>query len=135
MNKLIDLVLLVDDDEAINFLNRIMVEESGITDNIIVYNHAKDALNKLKVELKNEEIKSIILFLDLNMPLMNGWEFLDSLTECSEIELIKLKSVMVTASVYPKDLEKINNHPMIAAQMPKPLESERIRMFAEELKT
>ena len=46
----------------------------------------------------------------------------------------KLKIVMVSASEYPKDLERIKNHPLITALMPKPLEAEKVRSFALEIK-
>lgn len=133
MNRIVDLVMLVDDDEATNFLHNIMVEDSGITDNIIVCSHAEEALKKIKTELIKSEIKTAILFLDINMPLMNGWMFLDALGEFEKSLLLKLKVVMVSASEYPKDLERINGHPLIDAHMPKPLESEKIRTYAERL--
>lgn len=132
MKRVIDLVMLVDDDEATNFYNRIMVEESTITNKIIVHDHANAALIDLKSKLSDSNIHSAILFLDLNMPLMNGWQFLEEVASFSDVQKNKLKIVMVSASEYPKDLEKMSNHPLIAAHMPKPLESEKIRMFAEK---
>lgn len=132
MGKQIDIVMLVDDDNATNFYNRIMVEDASITDNIIVHNRALEALENLKNELSNENIQSVILFLDLNMPLLNGWQFLDNVdTSCTATQKNKLKIVVVSASEYPKDIERIKSHHLIDVHMPKPLESERIKLFAE----
>ena len=131
MNRLTDLVMLVDDDEATNFFHNIMVEESAITDNIIICSHAEEALKKLKLELEKENLNSAILFLDINMPLMNGWMFLDELKDFDNTLLQKLRIVMVSASEYPKDLDRIKNHPLVNAHMPKPLEADKIKIFAE----
>ena len=134
MNKIIDLVMLVDDDEATNFYHNIMIEESGITDNIIICNYAQDAIDKIKVELDKNEIQSAILFLDINMPVIDGWTFLDMISDVEKNKMNKLNIVMVSASEYPKDLERIKNHPLITTLMPKPLDAEKVRNFALSIK-
>lgn len=134
MNKIIDLVMLVDDDEATNFYHNIMIEESGITDNIIICNYAQDAIDKIKIELDKNEIQSAILFLDINMPLIDGWMFLDMISGVEKNKMNKLKIVMVSASEYPKDLERIKNHTLITTLMPKPLDAENVRSFALSIK-
>ena len=133
MKKPIDIVLLVDDDKATNFFHSIMIEESGITDNIITCNNALEAEEKIKFYLPSIDIEPIILFLDINMPLMNGWMLLDSISNLDKKLLKKLNIVMVSASEYPKDIERINNHPLVNAHMPKTLESEKIKQYVEKM--
>ncbi len=130
MNKIIDLVMLVDDDEATNFYHNIMIEESEITDNIIICRNALEAIDKIGIELDKNEIQTVILFLDINMPMIDGWSFLESISDLEKNKMNKMKIVMVSASEYPKDLERIKNHSLITAHMPKPLESEKVRNFA-----
>lgn len=134
MNKIIDLVMLVDDDEATNFYHNIMIEESEITDNIIICRNALEAIDKIGTELDKNELQTVILFLDINMPMIDGWSFLDSISDLEKNKMNKMKIVMVSASEYPKDLERIKNHPLITAHMPKPLESEKVRNFALGIK-
>ena len=134
MNKIIDLVMLVDDDEATNFYHNIMIEESEITDNIIICRNAQEAIDKIGIELDKNEIQTVILFLDINMPMIDGWSFLESISDLEKNQMNKLKIVMVSASEYPKDLERIKNHPLITVHMPKPLESEKVRSFALGIK-
>lgn len=70
-------VLLVDDDDTTNFLNRFFVKQldSGLTVNIA--NNGKEAIDFLETT-SDEDFMPCLLILDTNMPTMNGWEFLDA---------------------------------------------------------
>lgn len=133
MKESISFVMLLDDDEATNFLHRIMVEEANITQEIIVQNHAEAALVLLRTMLMKEEVTHAILFLDINMPVMDGWLSLDEIEKFDAHLKNKLKIVMVSASEYPKDLERMQAHPLVNTHMPKPLEAEKIRAYVNEL--
>ncbi|GAA3512306.1 response regulator [Aquimarina addita] len=72
MNKL-KRFLLIDDSSATNFFNKTIIEKTNYVDEVLVATNGKEALAYIKKETLPE-----IIFLDLNMPVMNGWEFLDA---------------------------------------------------------
>ena len=76
-------VMIIDDDEPTNFFNQMIVENSGCTDHIMVAQSGQEALDYLSngalaEENSNSPLPSLI-FLDINMPAMNGWEFLEGI--------------------------------------------------------
>src|SRR6185503_2763915 len=81
MNRKLHCVLLIDDDEPTNFLNRLAIEEQGCVEHIKVIPSARDALDYLACATQPAPLnadcpKPELIFLDINMPAMDGWEFL-----------------------------------------------------------
>lgn len=133
MSASVNFIMLLDDDEATNFFHRIMVEEADVSNEIIVQNHAEDAVIDLQAALKRDEVNQAILFLDINMPVMDGWMTLDAIATFDTTLLSKLKIVMVSASEYPQDLERMKAHPLVDTHMPKPLEAEKIKEYVKNI--
>lgn len=116
-------IMIIDDNQANNLYHRIMIEDAGLnTDKLHEYTSASEAivdLHKLKVNHSFEELPKIIL-LDINMPIMNGWEFIDQLkalnlgTEAPEIYI-------VSNSRHPSDIEKAHEEALIVDICEKPL--------------
>jgi CheY-like chemotaxis protein len=132
MQPKLDFVLLIDDDESTLFFHRIMVEESGVTDNIWVTNSGESGLHLIQEKILPNPSISGIIFLDINMPVMNGWQVLDALEQLQEKMPAQVLLVMVSATTYPPDLERINNHPLVYGQVPKPLAAEDVERLALE---
>ena len=112
-------VLVVDDDRIILFLHQIIIKDSGLSNNPVSFENGLDALNYLKDELRNQ---NAIIFLDLNMPVMNGWELLDALNEPEYLDHISV--ILVTSSIDPKDREKAKKYPMVKQFVEKPMSIE-----------
>ena len=77
MDKPLKLILLVDDDEATNFLHKIMINDAGCAQGIHVAKNGKEAIEYLTNAIEGKYPQPDLIFLDINMPVMNGWEFLD----------------------------------------------------------
>jgi CheY-like chemotaxis protein len=129
MNSKINCILLIDDDEPTNFFTQIILEESGCTDNIKVTQSGREALDYLtKSETSGNDPEypsPDLIFLDINMPAMNGWEFLE---EYKKIETVnKRVIIMLTTSLFPEDRIKAQQMPEVAGFEHKPLTEEKVK--------
>lgn len=86
-------VLLIDDSESDNFYHSRKIKKLGITDNIHICYSGEEALAYLKSELEGVHPQPTLIFLDINMPGMNGWEFLE---EYEKLELSQQGEVVLT---------------------------------------
>ncbi len=122
-------ILLIDDDEPTNFYHSMMIEESGLCSNIHVKDSAVEALKWLKDEAN--PIPDLI-FLDINMPIMNGWEFLDEYKSFPEVKKADIVVIMLTTSLNPNDKERANQMQEISSFMNKPLTIDNIQKVVSE---
>ncbi len=119
-------ILLVDDDEISNLFNKIFISRLEIDAEVDVVNNGREALDLLK-QVGNYENESIVLtpcllLLDIKMPIMNGWEFLDAFKEQLSEEIQKqVTIVMLTTSEDQGDFIKAMNNPLISEYIQKPL--------------
>lgn len=113
-------IVIVDDNEGILFLHELMVRESGMSENIITFDGAEKGFSFLRNSLDSG--KEFLVFLDINMPGMNGWEFLESLEKLDHNENVHV--VMVTSSVNRSDREKSGRFRHVVDFIEKPLSIE-----------
>ncbi|WMJ75012.1 response regulator [Cytophagaceae bacterium ABcell3] len=124
MNTL-DSVLLVDDDNINNYLNARLIKKLRITDNVKISLNGAEALKYLSSENKGGNCPSLI-FLDINMPVMNGFEFLDQFRKeklCASDPVI----IMLTTSTNDKDVEIIKKDASVAGFINKPLTEDKLK--------
>ena len=74
----LDTILLIDDDEIVNFLNKIIIDRSGIVKNVIVASSATEALELLE-KMAQKGVWPDIMLVDINMPGVDGWKFIELL--------------------------------------------------------
>ncbi len=131
-----NIVFLIDDNSVDNFVHKKMIELNKFSSQVRTFSNAKDALFYLSEidELNyNEHIIPSIIFLDLNMPLINGFQFLELYEKLPSIIHTKCKIVILTSSLNPadKNISVKNNH--ILAFLNKPLNSEHFLELNELL--
>lgn len=117
-------ILLVDDDVINNELNKFVIENTGYAKNIEIALNGEEALNLL--QKKNETDTPNLIFLDLNMPIMNGFEFLEEYKNMNIPSKELTKIYILTSSRNEKDLAKAKNF-QIEGYVTKPLTIEKVK--------
>lgn len=120
--KKLERILLVDDDPDTNFYNEYILNQLNAADHIIAFQSAKEALQYL-VE-KNENVDLILL--DINMPVMSGWQFLEHFNKLDKKRRSAILTVMLTASLNSDDQKKAASFPSIKKFIHKPLNKQTI---------
>ncbi|WP_405207376.1 response regulator [Aquimarina sp. LLG6339-5] len=111
MGKSVTCVLLIDDDKATNFFNERVVTKHNSFENVNTVQSGKAALEYLSKVENKEVIKPDLIFLDINMPAMNGWEFLIEFAKLDKAITQGIKVILLSTSSNPDDVnESIKNH-------------------------
>ncbi|TXN36058.1 response regulator [Flagellimonas hymeniacidonis] len=126
MRKKLKSILLVDDDEATNFIHRLVIKQSDCAENIVIKENGIDALNYLKSEVNGEHPQPNLIFLDINMPAMDGWGFLEEYKALPKQQQADTVIVMLTTSLNPEDKKKASSIPEISDFISKPLTIEKM---------
>lgn len=132
MNQLFNHIVLIDDDYASNYYHEIIITESNMIAKLSSFLSPVDALSYFEeLAKKPDTIVPDLIFLDINMPMINGWEFLDELRQLPFKQVPP--TVMLSTSSNPADIEKSTLHPMIIDYKVKPLDEDYIRKIYKEV--
>ncbi len=113
-------VIIVDDDKIIIYLHKIMLAKSGLSANPLAYLNGKELIYHLNHETMTD--KRYLILLDINMPEMNGWEFLDAIINKPFTDHIFV--IMVTSSIDSIDKEKALTYRNVIEFFEKPIDIE-----------
>lgn len=124
---MLDLILCIDDDPITLMLCKKVIERTTFSNEIITAQNGEEALlyfDKINTEyeLSNKTIAlPQLIFLDLNMPVMGGWEFLDSFNSSNYSNFNSIKVVVLSSTIDPEDQQKAATYPMVLDFLPKPI--------------
>ncbi|REG81374.1 response regulator [Algoriphagus antarcticus] len=121
-----DTIFLVDDDPINNLINKRLLGKVQITNNIVEFLEAEEVLDKLNDIDPNQ---SILIFLDINMPVLNGWEFLGKYQEMYADRSDKI--VILSSSIDYQDRFKAQGFKIVSGFLEKPLTLEKIKSLIE----
>ena len=121
-------VIIIDDDEISVFLQRKLFERCGLAKNPISFNKATSAIEYLRNEDVNQHY---LILLDINMPVMNGWQFLDKLKKMNISKNVYV--IMVTSSIDQTDKDKAGTYSNVLNFMEKPVTIENCTSILEVL--
>lgn len=119
---MLDLILCVDDDPITLMLCKKVINKASFSNEIATAKNGEEALlyfNELKQD--NEKKVPQLIFLDLNMPIMGGWEFLDSFNNENYSNFNSVKIIILSSTIDPEDLKKAEKYPAVIDFLPKPI--------------
>ncbi|MBL7837171.1 MAG: response regulator [Bacteroidetes bacterium] len=115
----IDLTYIVDDDEIILYLAEKLIRKTHFCERLEKFSSGWKALDRLKFSIQvGENVPNLILF-DLNMPEMNGWNFIEELNQITQAQ--NIPTFIFTSSIDPMDIEKSYEYENVLGYIPKPL--------------
>lgn len=119
MNNTINLVCIIDDDPIYTFAVKKLMKMNAFSEQFLIFKNGKEALDGLINLHKNKSTFPDLILLDINMPIMDGWQFLDA---CKNISLdISSPLYMTSSSIDEKDKKKSKTYGMITEYVEKPL--------------
>lgn len=121
-------ILLVDDDPDDNFYHQIIINEMDIVNSIHIVMNGIEAVDYLKSESRTPPD---LIFLDLNMPRMNGWEFLEEYKHLGIEQKAKVLIVILTTSTNPDHIKKAMEIKEVTGYETKPLSKEMLKGLLE----
>ncbi|GAA4276071.1 response regulator [Aquimarina mytili] len=131
MSHKIGLACIIDDDSMYVNLVKKIIETKNLCQNLMVFKHGKEALNYFEAILTNLEKNAIpeIIFLDLNMPVMDGWEFLENFTKIKNKFGKLITLYVVSSSINPIDEERARSINSVKDYLIKPVTIEDLEMI------
>lgn len=128
MKKSLNCIMLVDDNKVDNFYHERVIRKHGAIENIISMNSAEEALQYLRNDM---EPKPQVIFLDINMPGMDGWEFLEEFKNLPGYVRHTMVVVMLTTSQNPDDEAKARVTGVLSDFRSKPLTQQMLDEIIE----
>ncbi len=114
-------VMLVDDNDTDNFISRRIIEITKFADDVIVKNSGKGALDYLTEHKEDADNLPDIIFLDINMPIVDGFVFLYEYEKFGNIVKDKCRVIILSSSDNKRDIDKIVNNDYVIKFVTKPL--------------
>ena len=114
-------VLLIDDNHIDNLINRKILDNACYAETITVIDSPKNAFDFVRESLATGRNIPEVIFLDLRMPVMNGFEFLKSLTELPNLNPELFKIFVLSSSLDPNDIKRIKEDHLVSKFIGKPL--------------
>lgn len=114
-------VWLIDDDEVFVFLTKKLITASKQEVSLETYINGQDAIDRLHEVAADEDALPDLILLDLNMPVMDGWEFLNAYQEVEFSNPDKIRLYIVTSSISPYEVERAKQIPVVQEFIVKPM--------------
>jgi CheY-like chemotaxis protein len=127
-------ILLVDDDEISNFINERKLKGSAIADRIDVCISGMRAMQLLQEIVSANDTAPEVILLDINMPIMDGFGFLDEFVKLPDSFISDIKVAMLTSSLEKEEIRRSYEYKNVVDFINKPLSTEKIVALIEKMK-
>ncbi|WP_178983528.1 response regulator [Winogradskyella helgolandensis] len=127
----IDVACIIDDDPIFIFGAKRMMELSEFCNSFMVFKNGQEALNNLKPIMNTGEVLPDVILLDINMPIMDGWEFLDEFIKIKSHKMVTI--YIVSSSINPIDLNRAKRYENVSNYILKPISLNSLKGILEEV--
>ncbi len=127
------IICLVDDDDIYQFTFTQSLKKVNIAKRIMVFSNAYEALDFLQLHIKDAQDIPDVVFLDINMPVMDGWEFLEEYTKMVPNLPKQVTIYMVSSSVNKEDIDRAKSISEVTDYLIKPVEGDAVKGILDKL--
>lgn len=120
------IIALVDDDKIFQLTTSRTIQAAKLTDKILQFENGEDALHFLKTHASETERLPDFIFLDINMPLVDGWMFLEDYASLKYNLKKEICIYMISSSIDPRDVNRAKHNENVLEYILKPVSSEKL---------
>jgi CheY-like chemotaxis protein len=118
---------IIDDDEIYLFSVKKVIEVNKLSDKVLEFKNGQDALEFFTQYHNNDELLPDVIFLDINMPVMNGWEFIEEFRKIRQTISKQITVYVVSSSVDKTDVDKARALPAVHDYLTKPITASQLK--------
>ncbi|MEO5977236.1 MAG: response regulator [Chryseolinea sp.] len=133
MSPRLPIIAVVDDDKVFQFTTLRSIQAVKLSDNVLQFGNGEDALKYLRQNANESELLPDFIFLDINMPLVDGWMFLEDYAALKATIVKEICIFMVSSSIDPRDISRAKSNPNVADYITKPVRIERLVELLQKL--
>lgn len=123
--KKIDLACIIDDDPIFIFGAKRIMEIADFCNGYLIYHNGKEALDALSSLISNNQSLPEVILLDINMPVMDGWQFLDEFIKIDPPKEITI--YIISSSIDPSDVQRAKSYERVSKYLIKPITVDKLR--------
>lgn len=129
----IDRFIIIDDDTVNNTVCKLCVRALFDNMDVVEITKAREGLDFIQNHYSESDPVVTVLFLDINMPIVTGWDFLDRFHQFPPTIKEQIKIFMISSSIDQRDYERAHNNPYVIDFIVKPLLVEKVQKIMEQL--
>lgn len=125
--KPIQRACIIDDDKLYVSLIKMLINKNKLAQELLIFENGKQAFDYFQEALVADDVNNLpqVVLLDLNMPIMDGWEFLEALEPyANKLKASSLKLNVVSSTINPVEMNKARNHAIVNDFITKPISKE-----------
>jgi CheY-like chemotaxis protein len=119
------IIALVDDDKVFQLTASRTIKAANLTDRILQFENGEEALAFLRLHAADSDSLPDVIFLDINMPFVDGWMFLDDYAHLKENLTKQIRIYMVSSSIDPRDIDRAKRNVNVREYVIKPVSREK----------
>jgi CheY-like chemotaxis protein len=131
---MLDKILCIDDDPITLMLCKMVITKASFSNEITTAKNGEEAIKYFDtLKTTDTSKKPQLIFLDLNMPVMDGWEFLDCFSSPAYSEFHDIKVIILSSTIDPEDLKKSKKYSMVIDFFSKPISKEMLEFLKDKI--